>query len=384
MDRFEALAALLAQRCGTLVVRNEEPMTRHTTFRIGGPAALMALPRTAGEAKAAVRAARELDIRPFFLGNGSNLLVPDEGYRGFVVKLCGLDQTREVNRRLWAESGISLARLANAALGRGLAGLEFAHGIPGTLGGGVMMNAGAYGGELSQTVTAVTYLDREGEEHTIPAAGCEFGYRSSIFARHPDWLILKAEFSLPQGDPEEIREKIQELARRRGEKQPLEYPSAGSMFKRPEGHFAAALIDQCGLKGLTVGGAQVSEKHAGVVINRGGPTCADVRSLVEQVRERVLRQNSNCTLAYVQLGRIYYRLEDYGKAMEYFKKGNFRGDMYVGGYGTALELYRAEFLRRHMGQIFTVVLLLAAAGTAAWLIVRYRRGKRRKGVGEHE
>ena len=134
----------------------QEPMKLHTTFRIGGPAALMALPRTAGEAKAAVRAARELDIRPFFLGNGSNLLVPDEGYRGFVVKLCGLDQTREVNRRLWAESGISLARLANAALGRGLAGLEFAHGIPGTLGGGVMMNAGAYGGELSQTVTAVT------------------------------------------------------------------------------------------------------------------------------------------------------------------------------------------------------------------------------------
>lgn len=290
MDRFEALAALLAQRCGTLEVRNEEPMSRHTTFRIGGPAALMALPRTAGEAKAAVRAARELDIRPFFLGNGSNLLVPDEGYRGFVVKLCGLDQTREVNRRLWAESGISLARLANAALGRGLAGLEFAHGIPGTLGGGVMMNAGAYGGELSQTVTAVTYLDREGEEHTIPAAGCEFGYRSSIFARHPDWLILKAEFSLPQGDPEEIREKIQELARRRGEKQPLEYPSAGSMFKRPEGHFAAALIEACGLKGVGIGGAQVSEKHAGFVINRGDATADDVRRLMALVQETVLRE----------------------------------------------------------------------------------------------
>ena len=175
-------------------------------------------------------------------------------------------------------------------LRRGLAGLEFAHGIPGTLGGGVMMNAGAYGGELSQTVTAVTYLDGEGEEHTLPAAGCEFGYRSSIFARYPDWLILKAEFSLPQGDPEEIRGKIQELARRRGEKQPLEYPSAGSMFKRPEGHFAAALIDQCGLKGLTVGGAQVSEKHAGFVINRGGATCADVLQLVRQVQARVLEQ----------------------------------------------------------------------------------------------
>ena len=253
-------------------------MSRHTTFRIGGPAALMALPRTAGEAKAAVRAARELDVRHQQIGAVAQKEGPD-------VQLPG-----RPHRRLWAESGISLARLANAALGRGLAGLEFAHGIPGTLGGGVMMNAGAYGGELSQTVTAVTYLDREGEEHTIPAAGCEFGYRSSIFARHPDWLILKAEFSLPQGDPEEIREKIQELARRRGEKQPLEYPSAGSMFKRPEGHFAAALIDQCGLKGLTVGGAQVSEKHAGFVINRGGATCADVLALVDQVRERVLRE----------------------------------------------------------------------------------------------
>ena len=286
--RLTGLAeALRRSGCTT---EEQVPMKEHTSFKIGGPADILA---TAADERAVARAAalcRGEGIPLLLLGNGSNLLVPDEGYRGFVVKLCGLDQTREVNRRLWAESGISLARLANAALGRGLAGLEFAHGIPGTLGGGVMMNAGAYGGELSQTVTAVTYLDREGEEHTIPAAGCEFGYRSSIFARHPDWLILKAEFSLPQGEAEEIRAKIEELARRRSEKQPLEYPSAGSMFKRPTGHFAAALIDQCGLKGVCVGGAQVSEKHAGFVVNRGGATCADVLELVERVKARVLAE----------------------------------------------------------------------------------------------
>ena len=289
MDRFEALAALLAQRCGTLEVRNEEPMSRHTTFRIGGPAALMALPRTAGEAKAAVRAARELDIWPFFLGNGSNLLVPDEGYRGFVVKLCGLDQTREVNRRLWAESGISLARLANAALGRGLTGLEFAHGIPGSLGGAVVMNAGAYGGEMAQVLTSVTALDLNGNIQTIPAEHCGLGYRKSIFS-DGQRLVLEARFQLNSGDPEAIRARMDELAAKRKEKQPLEYPSAGSMFKRPEGYFAAALIDQCGLKGLSVGGAQVSEKHAGFVVNRGGATCSDVLELVERVRARVLAE----------------------------------------------------------------------------------------------
>ena len=162
MDRFERLASAL-RRIPGLEVRENEPMKRHTTFRIGGPARLMALPRSRKEAAAAVRAATEAGIAPFFLGNGSNLLVADHGYEGFVLKACGLDQVREVNRRLRAESGITLARLANAALGRGLTGLEFAHGIPGTLGGAVVMNAGAYGGEMVQVLTAVTYLDGAGE-----------------------------------------------------------------------------------------------------------------------------------------------------------------------------------------------------------------------------
>lgn len=289
MEQLERLAQTLRTRLPELELREHEPMSRHTTFRIGGPARLMALPRDRKAAAAAVRAAAELGIRPFFLGNGSNLLVADGGYEGFIVKLTGLDQTRVVNRRLRAESGISLARLAMAAWGRGLTGLEFAHGIPGTLGGGVAMNAGAYGGEMSQVLTAVTFLDEAGQVITLPAQECALTYRHSLFTDHPERLILEAEFELAQGVPTLIKIRMDELAQKRRAKQPLDQPSAGSTFKRPEGHFAAALIEQCGLKGLSVGGAQVSEKHAGFVVNRGGATAEDVLRLMEQVRERVLR-----------------------------------------------------------------------------------------------
>ena len=288
MDRLEQLTRTLKDRFPGLELRENEPMSRHTTFRIGGPARLMALPRSAGEARGAVRTAAELGMAPFFLGNGSNLLVADGGYEGFIVKTGGLDQVREVKGRLRAESGIPLARLAMAALGRGLTGLEFAHGIPGSLGGAVVMNAGAYGGEMVQVLAAVTYLDRAGETRTLPAAECGLGYRHSLFAHRPDWLILEAELALQPGDGAAIKARMDDLAVRRREKQPLDLPSAGSTFKRPEGHFAAALIDQCGLKGLTVGGAQVSEKHAGFVVNAGGATAEDVRRLMDQVREAVL------------------------------------------------------------------------------------------------
>ena len=288
MDQYEQLAAALRARCPELEIREWEPMARHTTFRIGGPVRLMALPKTVGEAKKALQAAGEREIVPFFLGNGSNLLVADEGYDGFVLKLTGeMDQIQEINCHLVAGSAVLLSRLAVAALGRGLTGLEFAHGIPGSLGGAVTMNAGAYEGEMAQVISSVTCLTRTGEVETVPAADCGFSYRRSAFSGGTR-LILRAEFSLSQGDPEEIRAKMEDLARRRKEKQPLEYPSAGSMFKRPPGHFAGALIDQCGLRGLTVGGAQVSEKHAGFVVNRGGATCADVLALVDQVKERVL------------------------------------------------------------------------------------------------
>ncbi|MCI6398328.1 UDP-N-acetylmuramate dehydrogenase, partial [Lawsonibacter sp.] len=207
---------------------------------------------------------------------------------GFVLKVSGLDRVWEANRRLRAESGISLARLARAALGRGLTGLEFAHGIPGTLGGAVVMNAGAYGGEMVQVLTAVTYLDGAGEERTLPAAECALTYRHSLFSDHPDWLVLEAELELQPGDAEAIQARMDELAAKRREKQPLEWPSAGSTFKRPEGRFAAALIEECGLKGTRVGGAQVSEKHAGFLVNRGGATADDVRRLIARVQETVL------------------------------------------------------------------------------------------------
>ena len=265
-------------------------MSRHTTFRIGGPAALMALPRTVGEAKAAVKAARALEVEPFFLGNGSNLLAADGGYPGFVVKLAGdFDQIRKVNRGLEAGSAVLLSRLSNALLGRGLTGLEFAGGIPGSVGGAVTMNAGAYGGEMAQVLESVTFLDETGAICTLPASECGLGYRKSIFSDRK-CLILEARFHLDQGDPAAIKVRMEELTAKRREKQPLEYPSAGSMFKRPPGHFAAALIDQCGLKGLSVGGAQVSEKHAGFLVNRGGATCADMLTLVDRVKERVLRK----------------------------------------------------------------------------------------------
>ena len=295
MDRFECLQQELARRCPDLEVRAGEPMSRHTSFRIGGPARLMALPKSPAQAKAAVLAAREADIVPFFLGNGSNLLVPDEGVERFLIQPAGryaadpLNRVWEENGQLCAGGGVSLAVLANAAQGRALTGLEFASGIPGSVGGGVVMNAGAYGGEMAQVLVSVTALDLDGNIQTIPAERCGFGYRRSIFS-DGQRLVLEARFQLESGDPDAIRARMDELAAKRKEKQPLEYPSAGSMFKRPEGYFAAALIDQCGLKGFTVGGAQVSEKHAGFVVNRGGATCADVLELVRQVQARVLEQ----------------------------------------------------------------------------------------------
>ena len=295
MDRFEWLQQELARRCPGLEVRANEPMSRHTSFRIGGPARLMALPKSAVQAKAAVLAAREADILPFFLGNGSNLLVPDEGVERFLIQPAGrysadpLNRVWEENGQLCAGGGVSLAVLANAAQGRALTGLEFASGIPGSVGGGVVMNAGAYGGEMAQVLVSVTALDLDGSIQTIPAESCGLGYRKSVFS-DGQRLVLEARFQLSSGDPSAIRARMDELAARRKEKQPLEYPSAGSMFKRPEGYFAAALIDQCGLKGFAVGGAQVSEKHAGFVVNRGGATCADVLELVRQVQARVQEQ----------------------------------------------------------------------------------------------
>lgn len=296
MTNWNVLYDCLRAAAPELELRRDEPMNRHTSFKVGGPAALMALPCSEGEAKAVVKTANELGIQPFFLGNGSNLLVSDRGTDRFVVKLSGRlewGDVREVNRELVNWGGGSLSRLAAAALDRGLSGLEFAQGIPGSVGGGVYMNAGAYGGEIRQVVSSVTALDVDGTVRDFTAQECGFGYRKSVFSENR-MLILKVRFALTQGDRAEIKAKMDDFAARRREKQPLD-PSAGSTFKRPapvDGQpvYAANLIQQCGLKGLTVGGAQVSEKHAGFVINRGGAACDDIVKLMAQVRERVFQE----------------------------------------------------------------------------------------------
>ena len=288
MERIDQLKQILSSRCPGLDLRADEPMSRYTSFRVGGPAALMALPKTAQEAAAAVETAAELGIEPFFMGNGSNLLVADEGVDRFLIRstpgLCGCQAQ---GTTLLADSGISLARLAMTARDLGLTGLEFAHGIPGSLGGAVTMNAGAYGGEMAQVVREVTCLTKSGQVEQVREF--DFGYRHSAFS-DGSRMILGARLELEKGETETISARMTELAQQRQAKQPLEYPSAGSMFKRPAGHFAGALIQECGLKGFTVGGAQVSEKHAGFVINRGGATCGDILALVEQVKERVFAQ----------------------------------------------------------------------------------------------
>ena len=287
MGCFDRLKEQLNTQCPQLDVRVGEPLERHTSFRIGGPAALMALPATQEEAMLCVRAASKLGVEPFFMGNGSNLLAADEGVNRFIIKSSNLRRCEVQGTMVTADSGVTLARLAVFAREQGLTGLEFAHGIPGTLGGAVTMNAGAYGGEMAQVVRQVTILTKDGEVENLYRFG--FGYRRSAFS-DGSRMILGAQLELTAGEREQIAGRMEELAVQRQSKQPLEYPSAGSMFKRPEGYFAAALIDQCGLKGLRVGGAQVSEKHAGFVVNRGGASCADVLELVKQVKARVLEQ----------------------------------------------------------------------------------------------
>ena len=273
-----------------LRIAKEEPMDRHTSFRIGGPARRMAFPERGEQLVLLLAEAERLGARPLVIGNGTNLLCPDAGLDRLVI-----DTSAALNRvesagpdTVTAEAGASLARAADFACRQGLTGLEFAHGIPGTVGGAVCMNAGAYGGEMRQVVQAVTVLFPEEGIRTLSGGDLAFGYRRSFLTDPPDAVVLRAVVRLAPGDPDEIRQQMRELMERRRASQPLDLPSAGSTFKRPKGYFAGTLIDQCGLKGLTVGGAQVSEKHAGFIVNRGGATSADVRELIRQVQARVL------------------------------------------------------------------------------------------------
>lgn len=266
----------------------EEPMSRHTTFRIGGPAEVF-LETDADAPLADILACiRETEMPLYVIGRGSNLLVQDKGVRGVVLCTGRMNHITVSDTEIHAEAGVSLAALARTALEHGLTGAEFAAGIPGSLGGAVFMNAGAYDGQMADVVTSSTYFDtRASVLGETEGAAHAFGYRDSIYKRHREQIILGATLRLRQGDSQRIREKMDDFAARRSDKQPLEYPSAGSTFKRPEGHFAGALIEQAGLKGFSIGGAQVSEKHAGFCINRGGATAEDMHHLIEEVQRQV-------------------------------------------------------------------------------------------------
>ena len=287
MPWVDAFDREMSSRFPELEILQEEPMAAHTTFRIGGPARRFARPRRPEELTALLELAGERRWPVLLVGNGSNLLVSDRGLDRLVIHTGALERIRRTGETvLRAGAGTGLACLASFALRAGLTGLEFAHGIPGSLGGAVCMNAGAYGGEMRQVVTRVwAWFPGEGTAALGPEE-LDFGYRRSVFSGKPG-AVLEAEVTLAPGDPEAIRGTMEDLSRRRREKQPLALPSAGSTFKRPEGHFAGTLIQQCGLKGLRVGGAQVSPKHAGFVVNTGGATCADVCALIELVRARV-------------------------------------------------------------------------------------------------
>ena len=280
----QKIAALLPD----LELRFEEPFSAHTSFRIGGPAEVMAFPKNSEELSKILKASVLLDCKPFILGAGTNILAPDAGLRGLTVclkdSMDGVQQLDDTTIRVMA--GVTMTRAAVYAANLGLSGLEFAHGIPGTVGGGVYMNAGAYGGEICQVCRQVAVMDMAGELRVLTAEEMRFSYRHSRLEEEPG-IVLYADFQLEKAPVEQIKSRMQELMAKRKTSQPLEYPSAGSAFKRPVGGYAAALIDQAGLKGFQIGGAAVSQKHAGFVVNLGGATAEDVVSLLKQVSDMV-------------------------------------------------------------------------------------------------
>lgn len=283
MDRLiELLSAFAKPR----QILTDEPMALHTTFRVGGPADVMFLPESPDQVARALAAAEEAGVPAVVIGNGSNLVVRDGGIRGLVIVLGeGMAAVDRVENVIAAQAGVSLARVAAYAQSAGLSGLEFASGIPGTLGGGCAMNAGAYGGQLSDVLVDAEVL-MNGEIRTMTNGELQLGYRTSLPLREGG-VVLSARFALTPDDPEAIAARMRELNARRRDKQPLNLPSAGSTFKRPEGYFAGALIEQAGLKGRSVGGAQVSPKHAGFIVNTGGATATDILTLIGVVQDEV-------------------------------------------------------------------------------------------------
>lgn len=271
-------------------VRLHEPMKKHTTFRIGGPADYYLCPHSTEEMQKILQICKENNIEFFILGNGSNLLVSDKGYRGAVIQLWkNFSDIITEEKTITVKAGALLSKVAAEALEEGLTGMEFASGIPGTIGGAVVMNAGAYGGEMKDIIKEVTVLTKEGEILTLSKEEMNFGYRTSV-VKEKGYVVISVVLQLEKGDREKIRKVMDDLKERRVTKQPLDMPSAGSTFKRPEGYFAGKLIMDAGLRGFSVGGAQISEKHCGFVVNKGDATAADVLGLIREVQKRVQEQ----------------------------------------------------------------------------------------------
>lgn len=265
----------------------EEPMKKHTTFKIGGPADMLVSARSAEEIQALCKCAKETNTPVTVIGNGSNLLVGDKGIRGLVIQIGRDFSAVSVNGNIiTAEAGALMSKVASEALKAELTGFETLSGIPGTLGGGIFMNAGAYGGEIKNVVKSVTYMDDDGNINTVSNKECDFSYRHSLFSSGGKY-ILSAQLQLEKGERNAIKDAMEDYGKRRRDKQPLSMPSAGSTFKRPEGYFAGRLIEDCGLKGFAVGGAMISEIHAGFVVNTGDATAADVMGLIEHVQKTV-------------------------------------------------------------------------------------------------
>lgn len=277
----------LTERIAKERIRTQEPMKMHTTFRVGGPADYFVMPETPEEVQQVIGLCREEKMPYYVIGNGSNLLVSDEGYRGVILQIYRtMSRIEAEGTRIRAQAGALLSAIAAKAYENSLTGFEFAAGIPGTIGGASVMNAGAYGGEMKDVIRSVTALDQEGQIRKIDRENLKMGYRTSIIAKE-GYITLEAEIELSDGNPEEIKALMDDLRTRRVTKQPLEYPSAGSTFKRPEGYFAGKLIQDTGLAGFQVGGAQVSEKHCGFVINKDNATASDINYLMKQVSEKV-------------------------------------------------------------------------------------------------
>ena len=283
MNIYEELCKIVSED----QILKEEPMDKHTTFRAGGKADYLVMPSNEEQVRELVLLLKKENVPYYVMGNGSNLLVRDQGFKGVIIQIARkMNQIRVEGETIYAQAGALLSKIAAQALGEGLTGFEFASGIPGTLGGAVMMNAGAYGGEMKQVIVNACVLTSADEIAVIPADLMELGYRTSVFAKNQD-IVLSAQLKLEYGNEVVIREYMDELKEQRVSKQPLEYPSAGSTFKRPEGYFAGKLIQDAGLRGFQVGGAQVSEKHCGFVINKDHATATDILSLMEQVSDKV-------------------------------------------------------------------------------------------------